>query len=207
MSKLRTVIVVLVVATVVATVLYTVSETGGEENYLLLVEREREKRMDFLRSSDESPFNAEGAQPFRAPQYYTADRQYEVRATLTKNSMKEPFTLGNTGGQQERYFIYGYADFTIEGQPCRLMLLEPLNNADPDYLFVPFADATSGLATYGSGRYLDLDKPASGSTIMIDFNLAYNPYCAYNESFICPLPPSRNVLPVAIPAGEKNFGR
>ena len=197
----------MVVVTVAATIMYTVNETGGEEGYLTQINRARQEKINFLRAADDSPFQTEGALPYRNPVYYETDSRYRVRATLTKNTIKEPFALGNTGGQQEQFFIYGYADFTLDGQPCRLMLLDPLDNDDPDYLFLPFADATSGKETYGSGRFLDLRKPKTGSTIVVDFNLAYNPYCAYNETFICPLPPSRNVLSVAINAGEKNFGK
>jgi uncharacterized protein (DUF1684 family) len=72
-------------------------------------------------------------------------------------------------------------------------------------LFLAFADATSGIETYGAGRYLDVKKVPAATSIELDFNLAYNPYCAYNENFSCPFPPKENVLKVAILAGEKSY--
>jgi hypothetical protein len=75
-----------------------------------------------------------------------------------------------------------------------------------EHLFLPFNDATNGTTTYGGGRYLDLEIPKEGSKkIRIDFNKAYNPYCAYNHTFSCPIPPSENNLPIAIPVGVKAF--
>lgn len=71
-------------------------------------------------------------------------------------------------------------------------------------LFVPFVDETSGKETYGSGRYLDLEQ-ARGDDYVLDFNMAYNPYCAYNDDYVCPIPPRENKLPIEIRAGEKTY--
>jgi uncharacterized protein (DUF1684 family) len=77
-----------------------------------------------------------------------------------------------------------------------------------DYLFVPFGDATSGFTSYGGGRYMDFRlQDIKNNQLIIDFNKAYNPYCAYTTGYNCPIPPKENLLTVAIPAGEKNYGK
>ena len=96
----------------------------------------------------------------------------------------------------------GVARFDVAGEEVTLTLYD---TGHPGY-FLPFRDATSGTETYGAGRYLDLDRNPDG-TLLIDFNLAYNPLCAYNDSYSCPLPPIENWLSVPIRAGEKDFSR
>ena len=103
------------------------------------------------------------------------------------------------------YIRYGALKFTLDGVECLLDTFKSLStDVDPKRLFIPFRDTTSGKETYGAGRYLELDENASG-IYTIDFNLAYNPYCAYNIDFSCPLPPEQNTLKVAIRAGEKHY--
>jgi uncharacterized protein (DUF1684 family) len=91
--------------------------------------------------------------------------------------------------------------FEVRGEAVSLALYD---SGHPGY-FLPFRDATSGKASYGAGRYLDIE-PNSDGTVTIDFNLAYNPFCAYNDAYSCPLPPTENWLQVPIEAGEKDFG-
>ncbi len=94
----------------------------------------------------------------------------------------------------------GLVRFEVDGQEVTLVLYD---TGHPGY-FLPFRDKTSGGDTYGAGRYLDIDPNPDG-TVTIDFNLAYNPLCAYSDAFSCPLPPVENWLPVAIEAGERNY--
>ena len=110
------------------------------------------------------------------------------------------------------YFKYGRLGFTIDGtgyhlfvyQSSDLMKTEQYRN----YLFVPFTDATTGDESYGSGRYLEFYiADIQNNTLQLDFNKAYNPYCAYSAGYKCPIPPKENFLPVAIKAGERNFGK
>jgi len=111
----------------------------------------------------------------------------------------------NTGEIREA-LRYGYFELRLEGRDLHLHVyrMEDSSNPGKPNLFIPFRDATSGKETYGAGRYLDLAENTSGH-YDLDFNLAYNPYCAYGGDFICPVPPEENRLPVAIRAGEKVY--
>ncbi len=110
-------------------------------------------------------------------------------------------TIGTSDGQARTYKRAGLVRFTVSGSDVELTLLHHIGD---DGYFLPFRDATSGKATYGAGRYLDVDDAEDG-LVSIDFNLAYNPYCAYSEAYSCPLPPTENWLPVAIEAGEMTY--
>ncbi len=108
------------------------------------------------------------------------------------------------------YRKYGIAHFTIDDEKCELSLYqsqEYMNSIEyGNLLFLPYNDLTNGKTSYGSGRFIDIEIPEEGSkTIVIDFNKSYNPYCAYNYKYSCPIPPSENILAVAIPAGVKAY--
>jgi uncharacterized protein (DUF1684 family) len=110
-----------------------------------------------------------------------------------------------TGGEAEYFIKYGYATFKLKDKSHKLLLLLQLNNEDEkDKLFLPFTDKTNGFETYGGGRYLDLDLEKDDQLI-IDFNFAYNPFCAYNDNYTCPVPPAENQLDIEIKAGEKEY--
>jgi len=113
--------------------------------------------------------------------------------------------LGTNTGEIRRGLRYGYFDFQVGDQTCRLQVyrLEDASGVGAS-LFIPFRDSTSGQETYAAGRYIDLKENISG-VYDLDFNRAYNPYCAYNSEFSCPIPPAENTLNVAIHAGEKKY--
>jgi uncharacterized protein (DUF1684 family) len=114
--------------------------------------------------------------------------------------------LNTSDGKTQRYLEYAYAEFDLNDFKNRLLILEMIDMGPfRGKLFLAFGDATSALETYGAGRYLDVQKVPGGKTITLDFNKAYNPYCAYNDTFSCPLPPPENLLKVAIKAGEKTY--
>ena len=107
-----------------------------------------------------------------------------------------------TGGEQS-YRRAGVLRFRVEGRPAQVTLFE---SPDMHELFLPFRDATCGTESYGAGRYLEVAPPGPDGRVVVDFNYAYNPYCAYNPSWSCPIPPGENWLAVPIRAGEKAFG-
>lgn len=113
----------------------------------------------------------------------------------------EPIEIGTSDGQTRTYRRSARVTFSVGGEERSLILLS--TESRPGY-FLPFRDSTSGKETYGAGRYLDLEANDDGS-IDVDFNLAYNPYCAYDDAYSCPLPPHENWLDVPIRAGEKTF--
>ena len=112
-----------------------------------------------------------------------------------------PVEIGTSDGQVRTYYRAGKIRFEVEGEPVELTALRTPGH--PGY-FLPFRDATSGKESYGAGRYLDLEEAVDGK-LHVDFNLAYNPYCAYSDDYSCALPPHENWLTVPITAGEKTY--
>jgi uncharacterized protein (DUF1684 family) len=135
--------------------------------------------------------------------YYPVRAEYRVPASLTAIRADPPVVieLPNTAHELERKVKVGTLSFTLEGQPYTLSAFAESAGAI-QRLWVPFRDLTSGLETYGGGRYLDLDITATG-LYDLDFNRAYHPYCVYDPSWVCPYPPAENRLPVAVRAGER----
>jgi len=113
--------------------------------------------------------------------------------------------LATSDGQEKKYLEYAHAEFELNNTVCRLLILEIVDGDYRGTLFLAFADSTSANETYGAGRYLDLKKTPGASSITLDFNNAYNPYCAYSDNFSCPFPPKENVLKTAVRAGEKKY--
>jgi len=201
MKKIIPVIVIVVIG---ISVLYTLQGGETEEEYVERIVEERERTERFMQSSDESPFAPEDIS-YEGLHFFEPKPAYKVRARLTPIQNKKLLKMPTSTGEEEKYIRYAYADFEIEGQQARLLVLQPFDSQTK--LFVPFADATSGDETYGGGRYMDIEMPVrTGSkSIELDFNKAYNPYCAYNPTYSCPLPPKENILAFPVEAGEKAY--
>jgi uncharacterized protein len=189
----------IIIAIILLVFFYTFQ--GGEENYAEQIQKEREKTTTFMRTSSDSPF---ADTTFTALNYFPPNPAYKVTAHLHRIEDGETLQIATTDGGREAYTRYAYAEFTVKEQDFRLLILRSVG--DKQELFIPFADETSGETTYGGGRYLNLDAPSSAQeSITIDFNLAYNPYCAYNPKYVCPIPPRENFLNIPIEAGEKTY--
>lgn len=137
--------------------------------------------------------------------YFDPDPRYAVPAELRLYESRQPVEVPTSTGTVRQMELVGTLNFTIDGQQMSLGALVPAGTRQIQELFVPFADLTTGTETYKAGRYLDIPPTATG-LYTIDFNRAYNPTCAYNESYECPYPPPSNRLNVAIRAGEKAPG-
>ena len=143
-------------------------------------------------------------------QFYPVNIDWRVQATFKRKENSEWFLMSTSGIKKKEYRIYGTLSFTIHDTALLLNVYQSRQlMASPeyaDYLFIPFTDKTSGIDTYGGGRYIDLVmNDIKGSNCVIDFNKAYNPYCAYTTGYNCPIPPKENDMPVAVLAGEKNY--
>ena len=156
----------------------------------------------------ESPLLKEDIKNFRSLEFYPIDLAYCVQAKLVRTPDEKPFNMPTTTERKPRYRKYGELHFTLKGKQCKLDVFQSIDliklEEYKDYLFLPFTDITSGNGSYGGGRYIDLKIP-EGDIIMIDFNTAYNPYCAYNHKYSCPIPPEQNDILVEIKAGVKDF--
>jgi uncharacterized protein len=137
--------------------------------------------------------------------YYEIDPGYNVPAALRLSEDRPVFEMPTSTGTLRRMERVGVLEFILNGQPMTLAAFVEEGTRRIETLFVPFADQTTGTETYSAGRYLDLHPTATG-IYAIDFNRAYNPYCAYNETYECPFPPPSNRLKLAVRAGEKAPG-
>ncbi|MCR9251096.1 MAG: DUF1684 domain-containing protein [bacterium] len=158
------------------------------------------------RDSKTSPLSKKDRKNFTGHDFFEINLSLRVEATFEPLFNQETFKMPATGAVQGEYRKYGLLHFQIEGQQFQLTLYQNLaltNTAEyRDYLFLPFTDLTTGDTTYGGGRYIEFWIP-NGETTILDFNQAYNPYCAYNVNYSCPIPPSENHLPIKILAGVK----
>lgn len=147
-----------------------------------------------------SPLTPDQRRSFHGLAYFEENPKLVISATLDRNVEPGDVTMATTADEEQVYRRYGAVHFDVDGQPAQLVLYA---SDDSDELFLPFRDATSGHETYGAGRYLELH--AHGDHVTVDFNYAYNPNCAYDPAWSCPLPPAENWLKVPIRAGEKIF--
>jgi uncharacterized protein (DUF1684 family) len=151
------------------------------------------------------PIPADRRDIFLPLRYYPPDPNYAVPASLRISDTRPVIEMPTSTGTLRRMELVGTLEFTLQGQKLSLGALVPAGTRRIEELFVPFADQTTGKETYSAGRYLDIEPTVTG-LYTIDFNRAYNPTCAYNESYECPYPPPSNRLKVAIRAGEKAPG-
>ena len=158
----------------------------------------------FMRESKESPIPPEKMDVLLPLQYFEPDPTFSAPAQLdlTPSGERPVAEMPTSTGGIARYEQVGFLRFTLKGEQLSLGAFVPAGTQQVAELFVPFADETSGNETYKAGRYLNL-VPTSTGLYQIDFNQAYNPYCAYNAEYECPFPPRSNRLKIAIRAGEK----
>lgn len=164
---------------------------------------QRQAKDDFFARHPQSPLTAAQRREFKGLRYYAENEALRLRLPLERAEQAERIIMDTSTGDRRVYLRAGTVRFEVEGQEAELALYAE-EGADGHEFFVPFRDATSGRETYGAGRYLEAELAPDG-TVLIDFNVAYNPYCAYNDRWSCPLPPIGNWLKVAIRAGEMAF--
>ncbi len=158
---------------------------------------QRTEKDTFFKSHSNSPLTAEQKAQFSGLRYFDYNPALHLIVEITPFAEKKEVQIQTTTGETRWYRRYGEFEFDVEGQPVRLTIYQT-----PHGFFLPFVDAAAGTDTYPAGRYLDVEANEDGQ-FEIDFNQAYNPYCAYNEKWSCPITPAENRLKVAIRAGEK----
>lgn len=154
--------------------------------------------------SASSPLTKEGLAYFHELDFFPVDGKYRIEADFLLNPEPEPFEMETTTARRPIYVKYGEARFSLDGENYALEIYQSDKAKKmeefKEYLFLPYKDLTNGNQSYGGGKFIDLKIP-KGNTIIIDFNKAYNPYCAYNHKYSCPVPPEVNHLNIEIPAG------
>jgi uncharacterized protein len=167
--------------------------------------QERLAKDEAFKSGKDSPVPEIARAGFHGLSYYPIDRNLSFAVKLHRYPGPKQVRLTSNTGEIRRGLRYGYFEFQAEGSTCRLQVYRLEDSPESGAaLFIPFRDSTSGHETYAAGRYIDLMENTSG-VYALDFNRAYNPYCAYNSEFSCPIPPEENTLNVPIRAGEKKY--
>jgi uncharacterized protein len=172
-----------------------------KDNWVRALTRFREEKNDFFRTSPDSPLPHQEASGFRGLKYFDPDPGFRFEVKLQRYHDPEAVMVSTSKGTKQLFNRIGYFDLAIGGETVLVNAYQSAERDDPN-LFIPFRDATSGNESYGAARYLDMEVEHD-DLYAVDFNYAYNPYCAYSEDYVCPLPPQENWLKVPIRAGEK----
>lgn len=155
-----------------------------------------------------SPLTEEDFKTFKSLDFFPINENYIVNAQFVRTKKEKVFKMKTSTDRLPEYVKYGELLFVLDGVSCKLNVYKNIDLSKKpgyeDYLFLPFSDLSSGKETYIGGRYIDL-RVQKGSTWKIDFNKAYNPYCAYNHKYSCPIVPLENDLHVSVLAGVKKF--
>lgn len=163
-----------------------------------------------FRDPEESPLSEEERENFEGLEFFDIDTNYVIKADFVRTPSEAPFQMATSTDRRPVYVKYGEVYFELKGKKFKLNIYQNQSFLDDpeyyNYLFLPFTDKTNGETTYSGGRYLDLRIP-EGDFLILDFNKAYNPYCAYSANYSCPIPPEENNLEVAIPVGVKAYGK
>jgi uncharacterized protein len=175
-----------------------------KDHYEKVTKWRKQKDIDYL-DKEKTMLTEDLMKNFSGLKYYDIDYAYRINGSLKRFNDGRTFKINTTGGQVYEYLIFGQVTFEINGQTLTLDIYQGKRTAESGRkkgaLFIPFRDLTSGDETYGGGRYLVLDIP-DNEILVLDFNMAYNPYCVYNPDHSCPIPPKENNLKVNIKAGE-----
>jgi uncharacterized protein (DUF1684 family) len=172
------------------------------------IQRARAEKDSLFRQADWSPVPEDERGHFEGLHYFPINLNWRFEGPITQYDSIINDTIIGTKGDLRPALRYGYFNFTINDQQHRLEIYQIVRSdtAYQNYLFLGFTDETTGKLTYGTGRYIDLTIK-SDNHYVVDFNTAYNPYCAYNPKYTCAIPPDENTLPVQIKAGEKIYSR
>ncbi|WP_299058052.1 DUF1684 domain-containing protein [uncultured Polaribacter sp.] len=163
------------------------------------------------KDATKSPLKKKDLQNFKGLDFFEVDSSFIVTATFTKINNATVFEMATTTDRKPLYKEYGVVQFNLKGKECELTVYQNQDDLRDeqykDYLFLPFTDFTSGNESYGSGRYMDIMTTdiTTNNTVVLNFNNTYNPYCAYNDKYSCPLTPRKNHLEIAVKAGIKIF--
>lgn len=197
----RLAIAVAAVATVLLISACSSQPADPAAQYAQTITKARAHKDEAFRNQPDEPVPPAQFDRFLPLSYYPPDQEFQVPASFRPSATRTPVKIPTSTGKLRDMEVVGTLEFTLKGQKFAMLALTEAGTP-PDRLFVPFTDTTSGTETYGAGRYLEIERSATGIYV-IDFNLAFHPFCYYNSSYDCPYPPAQNRLPIPIKAGEK----
>lgn len=178
--------------------------------HLIEIQKHQEKLNKDYANPTSSPLKVEDLNSFKALDFFKPDENFKVEAVLELTPNDPVFEMATTTDRKPLYKRYAIATFNINGKEYKLNVYQNqqliLDFEYRNYLFLPFTDATNGYESYKGGRYIDLEIPTN-DILIIDFNKAYNPYCAYNSKYSCPVVPSENHIDIEIKAGVKAYDK
>jgi uncharacterized protein (DUF1684 family) len=163
------------------------------------LEHFRKMKDDFFRTDHHSPLTADQKRNFPGLSYFPENDELDMLVEVDRFDDQEQIRMQTTTGDIQTYTRYGHFTFEVEGEEAQLTIF-----ANEHGYFLPFADSLAGTETYGAGRYIEPERAADGR-FHVNFNLAYNPYCAYNELYSCPITPGENRIKIPVHAGERVF--
>lgn len=192
--------------------LLIISSCNSQNKRPLLGETEYQKKLNAsFKDATTSPLKKKDLKEFKGLEFYPVDSSFIVEAKLTRIENAPVFEMATTTDRKPLYKEFGILKFQLKGNDYQLTIYQNQDNLQDeqykDYLFLPFTDDTSGNGSYGGGRYMDVmvTDIKENNTITLNFNNTYNPYCAYNDMYSCPLTPRKNHLDIEIKAGVKDF--
>ncbi|MHB1685763.1 MAG: DUF1684 domain-containing protein [Ignavibacteriaceae bacterium] len=180
--------------------------TPEQLTYIHGIEKLRQQKDDYMKNAPDSPFQRDKNVKFHPLNYYHIDPDYVFHSKLYEYDKKDTVSVFGTKGEERKIVRYGYVNFNMNNKAYKINIYQGKTGNGTEYYTIWFTDKTTGDETYGVGRYLDFDLSRDKNYIYtIDFNLAYNPYCAYTPMYSCAIPTKDDHIDVAIEAGEKKF--
>lgn len=201
----------LILPVLCAVICFFISGCGKEYSpevldYIQKVEKSRVEKDDYMKNNPSSPFNFKGKVEFHSLNYYEIDPDFVFKSKLTEFVIKDTVTVLGTKGEERKVVKFGYVTMNFKNIEYLINVYEGKSKSGETYYSIWFTDKTTGEDTYGVGRYLDFELSEEKDFIYtIDFNLAYNPYCAYSSEYSCAVPTKDDFMDLSIEAGEKNF--
>ena len=177
-----------------------------DEKYIAEINKFRQQKDDFMKNDQDSPFNSRTKIKFSNLKYYKPNPEFVFKSKLYEYQKKDTITIYGTKGEKRSAVKYGYVKLNYKGKNYLVNVYEGTTRSGENYFSIWFTDKTTGKETYGVGRYIDFDlNPDKNFIYTIDFNMAYNPYCAYSPDYSCAIPSKEDHIDLAIEAGEKSF--
>ncbi len=180
--------------------------TPEEKKYISEIENYRQEKDDYMKNSADSPFNFKGKVHFEPLKYYDPDPEFVFKSKLFEYEDKDTITIFGTKGEERKAVRYGYVNLNYQNNVYKVNVYQGTSKTGETYYSIWFTDKTTNDETYGVGRYVDFEiNPDPDFIYTIDFNLAFNPYCAYSPDYSCAIPTKEDYIALAIEAGEKKF--
>ena len=193
-------------------ILFSLISCNSQRKRSILGETEYQKKENArFKDASVSPLKKKDLKNFKGLDFFPVDSSFVVKATITRIKNAKVFEMPTTTDRKPLYKEYGILNFKINNTPLKLTIYQDQENLNyeeyKDLLFLPFTDGTSGITSYGGGRYMNisLNDITKNNQVILNFNNTYNPYCAYNDKYSCPITPRKNHLSIEINAGIKDF--